>query len=69
MPVEWDRVLQLSDGGAVGRPHIAWALIEKGHVTDFKKAFDFIPQQLLFAVLRRRELAQRIVRPLEGIYG
>ena len=40
MPVEWDRVLQLSDGGAVGRPHIAWALIEKGYVTDFKKAFD-----------------------------
>ena len=27
MPVEWDRVLQLSDGGAVGRPHIALSLI------------------------------------------
>ena len=40
MPVDWDRVLELSDGGAVGRPHIAWALIEKGHVTNFKQAFD-----------------------------
>jgi predicted metal-dependent phosphoesterase TrpH len=40
MPVEWRRVLELAGGSTIGRPHIAQAMIEKGHVSSFKDAFD-----------------------------
>jgi hypothetical protein len=36
---------------------------------DFAKAFDYIPQELLFGVLRHRGLSERILKPLEGMYG
>lgn len=39
MPIRWDRVLELSNGGAVGRPHVAEALLEAGHVNSFQEAF------------------------------
>ena len=38
-PVSWDRVLQLA-GGSVGRPHIARAMVEAGHVGTVAEAFD-----------------------------
>ena len=34
-----DEVLQQANGGAVGRPHVARALIARGAVVDFKDAF------------------------------
>lgn len=40
MPVEWERVLALAEGGAVGRPHIARALYEARHVESVREAFD-----------------------------
>ncbi|MBF8299094.1 MAG: putative metal-dependent phosphoesterase family [Dehalococcoidia bacterium] len=40
MPVSWERVLALSDGGSVGRPHIARAMIERGYVATIQEAFD-----------------------------
>jgi predicted metal-dependent phosphoesterase TrpH len=40
VPVEWQRVLELAGTGTIGRPHIAQALMEKGHVSSFKEAFD-----------------------------
>jgi len=39
LEIEWDRVLQLASGGALARPHIAQALVEKGYVDDIKEAF------------------------------
>jgi predicted metal-dependent phosphoesterase TrpH len=39
IPVTLEEVLQQSDGGAVGRPHVARALMARGAVTDFKDAF------------------------------
>lgn len=39
-PVSTSRVLELCAGGAMGRPHVARALIEAGHVTSMKEAFD-----------------------------
>ncbi|UOE92638.1 PHP domain-containing protein [Alkalihalobacillus sp. LMS39] len=33
-------VLQFVDGGSIGRPHVAKALIQKGYVTDVAEAFD-----------------------------
>ncbi len=37
-----DRVDQLAAGGAMGRPHIARALVEKGYVRSVAEAFDLL---------------------------
>ena len=38
--VEWDRVAQLAGAGsAVGRPHVAQAMVERGHVDTVEEAF------------------------------
>ena len=39
IPLTIDEVLQQSNGGAVGRPHVARALIARGVVHDFRDAF------------------------------
>ncbi len=39
MMIEWSRVQEIA-GGAVGRPHIAQALLEKGYVSSIADAFD-----------------------------
>lgn len=39
VPVEWDRVASLAAGGAVGRPHVARAMVELGVVPDVAGAF------------------------------
>jgi predicted metal-dependent phosphoesterase TrpH len=39
VPLTLDEVLQQSNGGAVGRPHVARALIARGVVPDFRDAF------------------------------
>jgi predicted metal-dependent phosphoesterase TrpH len=38
-PVELERVLELAGGGAVGRPHVARAMVEAGVVPDVAAAF------------------------------
>lgn len=40
IPVRWERVKALAGDGAVGRPHIARALIEVGAATSVNDAFD-----------------------------
>jgi 3',5'-nucleoside bisphosphate phosphatase len=40
VPVRLDRVLRLAAGGAVGRPHVARALVEARHVTTVGQAFE-----------------------------
>jgi hypothetical protein len=39
VPLDWDRVKQMAGDGAVGRPHIARALLEQGHVSSTDEAF------------------------------
>lgn len=39
-PLNWDAVLAVADGAPIGRPHIAEALINAGHVTERQEAFD-----------------------------
>jgi predicted metal-dependent phosphoesterase TrpH len=39
VPVTWERVQAIAGQGAVGRPHVAQALIEGGWVTDTDDAF------------------------------
>ena len=37
--IEWQRVQEIAGDGAVGRPHIALAMVEKGYITEPKEAF------------------------------
>jgi 3',5'-nucleoside bisphosphate phosphatase len=38
-PITWERVQEIAGNGAVGRPHVATALIEAGVVGDIREAF------------------------------
>ncbi len=38
--ISWERVREISDGGAIGRPHIAQAMVEAGYVRYPRDAFD-----------------------------
>jgi len=40
MALQWERVQEIAGDGAVGRPHIALAMVEKGYVTQTSEAFD-----------------------------
>ncbi len=38
--IDWTRVQQIAGDGAIGRPHVAQAMLEKGYVKTFVEAFD-----------------------------
>ncbi len=38
-PVDFQRILEIAGEGSVGRPHVAQALLEAGHVTSYAEAF------------------------------
>ena len=40
MPVAWARVQAIAGDAAIGRPHVAQALLEAGYVNSSKEAFD-----------------------------
>ena len=40
VPITFDAVLQQAAGGAVGRPHVARAMIAAGFAVDFREAFE-----------------------------
>lgn len=40
IPMPFDAVLHQAAGGAIGRPHVARALVAGGHVRDAREAFD-----------------------------
>ena len=40
LSVDWERVQELAGQGAIGRPHIAQAMLECNYITSFKEAFD-----------------------------
>jgi len=37
--IEWQRVQEIAGSGAIGRPHIAQAVLEKGYIASLKEAF------------------------------
>ncbi|KAJ8525407.1 hypothetical protein ON010_g15707 [Phytophthora cinnamomi] len=37
--LKWERVLEIAGEAAPGRPHVAEALVEAGHVANFRQAF------------------------------
>lgn len=40
VPIEISRVLEIAGEATVGRPHVAQALVERGHVASVQEAFD-----------------------------
>lgn len=38
--IDWARVQAIAGDGAIGRPHIARAMLEKGYIATFEEAFD-----------------------------
>ncbi len=40
MPLDWARVLTIAGEAAVGRPHVALAMVERGYVESVREAFD-----------------------------
>lgn len=40
LKVDLCRIMEIASDGAVGRPHVAQAMIEKGYVSSIKQAFD-----------------------------
>ncbi|MBM4448094.1 MAG: PHP domain-containing protein [Chloroflexi bacterium] len=38
--LSWERVREIAGDGAIGRPHIAQAMLEKGYISSIKEAFD-----------------------------
>ena len=40
LPVDFERVREIAGDGAIGRPHVAQAMLEKGYIENFKEAFD-----------------------------
>ncbi len=39
-PIEWERVREIAGEASIGRPHVAQALLERGHIQTFDEAFE-----------------------------
>ncbi len=55
--IAWYHVLELARGGAVGRPHIARAMLEQGYVTSMQEAFNMYIGRLGPAYVERARLS------------
>ncbi|HET6350905.1 MAG TPA: PHP domain-containing protein [Coriobacteriia bacterium] len=68
--VNIDEVLLYSDGGSVGRSHIARALVAAGHAVDVHEAFDrFIGRGKPFYVPKEAQTAAEAVQLIHGAGG
>ena len=66
-----EQVVGIAQGGSVGRPHIARALVENGHVASMKEAFEHYLKSTGPAYVKRELLnagdAIRLVRGAGGV--
>lgn len=70
VPVDWERVTAIAEGGAVGRPHIARALVEAGHVATVKEAFErFIANDAPAYVSRPRLTPEEAINLIHSAGG
>ena len=71
VPVTWERVVEIAGQGAIGRPHIAQALMEAGHVPSIREAFDRYIGNFGPAYAGRRKMAPeeaiRLIRQYGGL--
>ena len=69
VPVAWERVQQIAGDGAIGRPHIAQALMEADHVPSIRDAFDRYISNDGPAYAGRRKMAPEEAIKLIRSYG
>ena len=68
--IEWQRVQEIAGEGAVGRPHIALAMVEKGYVSRTREAFDVYIGRNGPAYAEREKLtAQEAITLIKGWGG
>lgn len=71
LPLNLRRVEEMANGGSVGRPHIAGAMVERGYVSSVHEAFDrYIGRNRPAYVPRRKvtpEEAIDLVRSARGV--
>ena len=71
MPLDWERVQAFSGDGAVGRPHVAKAMVERGYVPDIRSAFDLYISRNGPAYVERYKLtpadAIQVIRQVGGL--
>jgi hypothetical protein len=69
-PVTWERVQAFAGEGAVGRPHIALAMVEAGHVSSVNDAFNLYLSRNGPAYVERERLGpDEVVDLLLGVGG
>ncbi|HUG56302.1 MAG TPA: PHP domain-containing protein [Candidatus Limnocylindrales bacterium] len=68
-PVSLERVLEIAQGGALGRPHLAQALLEAGHVPSFDAAFQTLIAKNAPAYVPRVGLTPVQAVELVGAHG
>jgi 3',5'-nucleoside bisphosphate phosphatase len=71
MPIAFERVKELARGGSLGRPHVARAILEAGHVATIGEAFDRFIGRAGPAYVERMKLtpaeAVRAIRESGGV--
>ena len=68
--IEWERVQQIAGEGAVGRPHVARAMLEKGYIRQLKEAFDqYIGRNGPAYVEREKLTAEQSISMIGGLGG
>jgi predicted metal-dependent phosphoesterase TrpH len=69
-PVSWERVESFAGEGAIGRPHIARALVEAGHVATVNEAFDLYLSRNGPAYVERERLTPvQVVEMIVAVNG
>jgi len=69
-PVSWKHVQSLASDAAIGRPHIARALMEAGHIATFDEAFDLYIGRKGPAYVERERLAPaEVVEMIAAVNG
>lgn len=70
LPLDWNRIAALADGGSIGRPHIARAMVEAGYVETVREAFDrYIANDGIAYVARRRLSPEEAVHMIHAAKG
>ena len=68
--IEWERVIELAQGGAIARPHIAWALVEKGYFQSVQEAFDrYLGDEGIAYVGRTKLTTEKAINMIRSVGG
>ncbi len=69
-PVSFERIREIAGEATIGRPHVAQALIEAGHVRDAQEAFDrFLAKGRPAYVERDKTTPEEAIRLIRGVGG